>query len=268
MAVRPAGTALVRIACDDVGVDFPVPGGVVTALDGVTFTVRDREFVSIVGPTGCGKTTLLKTIAGLRPPTRGRVARVPAGDDRRPETALVFQDHGLFPWLTVLDNVAFGLEARATPRRERRERATAILATLGLDGFAASFPHQLSVGMRQKAALARALLVDPQALLLDEPFASVDFQTRLLLHEELLRLWSGARRTVVFVTHDLEEAVLLGDRVIVLTGRPARVREEIPIPLARPRRLEDAGRREADEIKWRIWRILEHEARRQLTVSA
>jgi NitT/TauT family transport system ATP-binding protein len=122
--------------------------------------------------------------------------------------------------------------------------------------------------MRQKAALARALLLDPQALLLDEPFASVDFQTRLLLHEELLRLWTGSRRTVVFVTHDLEEAVLLGDRVIVLTGRPARVREEIAIPLARPRRLEDAGRKEADEIKRRIWRILEHEARMSLAESA
>jgi NitT/TauT family transport system ATP-binding protein len=257
-----------RLVCQDVGVDFPGSQGVMAALSGVTFSVRDREFVSIVGPTGCGKTTLLKTLAGLRHPTRGSVQRIPEPGDERPETALVFQDHGLFPWLTIVDNVAFGLEARGAGRAERRRRAEEILATLGLEGFASAYPHQLSVGMRQKAALARALLLDPQALLLDEPFASVDFQTRLLLHEELLRLWTGSRRTVVFVTHDLEEAVLLGDRVIVLTGRPARVREEIAIPLARPRRLEDAGRKEADEIKWRIWRILEHEARLRLAESA
>jgi NitT/TauT family transport system ATP-binding protein len=254
----------VRLVCQDVGVDFPG----VAALQGVTFSVRDREFVSIVGPTGCGKTTLLKSLAGLRHPTRGSIQRIPEPGDERPETALVFQDHGLFPWLTIVDNVAFGLEARGAARALRRRRAEEILATLGLDGFARAYPHQLSVGMRQKAALARALLLDPQALLLDEPFASVDFQTRLLLHEELLRLWTGSRRTVVFVTHDLEEAVLLADRVIVLTGRPARVREEIAIPLARPRRLEDAGRKEADEIKWRIWRILEHEARMRLAESA
>jgi NitT/TauT family transport system ATP-binding protein len=254
----------VRLVCQDVGVDFPG----VAALQGVTFSVRDREFVSIVGPTGCGKTTLLKSLAGLRHPTRGSIQRIPEPGDERPETALVFQDHGLFPWLTIVDNVAFGLEARGAARALRRRRAEEILATLGLDGFARAYPHQLSVGMRQKAALARALLLDPQALLLDEPFASVDFQTRLLLHEELLRLWTGSRRTVVFVTHDLEEAVLLADRVIVLTGRPARVREEIAIPLARPRRLEDAGRKEADEIKWRIWRILEHEARLRMAESA
>ena len=257
-----------RLVCQDVGVDFSAANGVLTALDGLTFDVRDREFVSIVGPTGCGKTTLLKTLAGLRAPTRGQIQRIPEPGDRRPDTALVFQDHGLFPWLSIVDNVAFGLEARGVRRAERRRRAAGILEGLGLDTFARAYPHQLSIGMRQKAALARALLLDPQALLLDEPFASVDFQTRLLLHEELLRLWTGSRRTVVFVTHDLEEAVLLGDRVIVLTGRPARVREEIAIPLARPRRLEDAGRREADEIKWRIWRILEHEARLRLAESA
>jgi len=258
----------VRLVCEDVGVDFAGSQGVVPALRGVTFEVRDREFVSIVGPTGCGKTTLLKALAGLRAPTRGTIQRIPEPGDARPETALVFQDHGLFPWLTIVDNVAFGLEARGTPRADRRRRAEEILETFALGAFARAYPHQLSVGMRQKAALARALLLDPQALLLDEPFASVDFQTRLLLHEELLRIWTGSRRTVVFVTHDLEEAVLLADRVVVLTGRPARVREEIEIPLARPRRLEDAGRREADEIKWRIWRILEHEARLRLAESA
>jgi NitT/TauT family transport system ATP-binding protein len=258
----------VRLVCQDVGVDFAGSQGVVPALRGVTFGVRDREFVSIVGPTGCGKTTLLKALAGLRAPTRGTIQRIPEPGDARPETALVFQDHGLFPWLTILDNVAFGLEARGAPRADRRRRAEGILETFGLGSFARAYPHQLSVGMRQKAALARALLLDPQALLLDEPFASVDFQTRLLLHEELLRIWTGSRRTVVFVTHDLEEAVLLADRVVVLTGRPARVREEINIPLARPRRLEDAGRREADEIKWRIWRILEHEARLRMAESA
>jgi NitT/TauT family transport system ATP-binding protein len=257
-----------RLACEDVGFDYPGGDRTVTALSNVTFEVRDREFVSIVGPTGCGKTTLLKILAGLLSPDRGHVIRAADAGDTRPETALVFQEHGLFPWMSILENVAFGLEALGIRRRERRDRASGLLESLGLGTFAAAFPHQLSVGMRQKAALARALLVDPQALLLDEPFASVDFQTRLLLREELLRIWSGSRRTVVFVTHDLEEAILLGDRLIVLTGRPGRVREDIRVPLPRPRKLEDADSPEAESIKWRVWHSLEQEARLRLTGSA
>jgi NitT/TauT family transport system ATP-binding protein len=255
----------VQLACRNVGVTFNGKSGGVEALEALTFDVREREFLSIVGPTGCGKTTLLKVLAGLRAPTSGTVERIPEPGDDRPESALVFQEHALFPWLTVLENVAFGLEARGVARRERTERSRRILETLGLGAFAAAYPHQLSVGMRQKAAIGRALLVDPQVLLLDEPFASVDFQTRLLLRQELLRLWSNSRRTLVFVTHDLEEAVVMSDRVLVLTGRPGRLRDEVLIPLPRPRRLEDAGRAEADAIKWRLWRCLEDDVRLRMT---
>jgi len=251
----------VRLACRNIGVEFSGTTGNVTALEGLSFEVREREFLSIVGPTGCGKTTILKVLAGLRAPTSGFVERIPEPGDHRPESALVFQEHALFPWMTIVENVAFGLEARGVPRRERIARSRQMLESLALAAFAGAYPHQLSVGVRQMAALGRALLVDPQVLLLDEPFASVDFQTRLLLREELLRIWGGSRRTLVFVTHDLEEAVVLSDRVLVLTGRPGRLRDEVRIPLPRPRRLEDAGRAEAEAIKWRLWRCLEEDAR-------
>jgi NitT/TauT family transport system ATP-binding protein len=163
--------------------------------------------------------------------------------------------------MTVLDNVAFSLESRPGPRAEKRRRALRFVESVGLGAFAALYPHELSVGMRQKAAIARAFLRDPRVLLMDEPLASLDFQTRLLMREELLKIWTGSRRAVVFVTHDIEEAILLGDRLLVMTGRPGRIREEIAIPLPRPRRLEDGAGPAAAEIKWRVWRSLEDEAR-------
>lgn len=235
--------------------------GVVTALSEISFTIGESEFACIVGPTGCGKTTLLKILAGLYPATSGRVLTHGRREGGRPANAMVFQENGLFPWMTLIDNVAFGLEARFSSRRERHELAAGFLETVGLTAFLSSYPHELSVGMRQKAAIVRAFLRDPQVLLMDEPMASLDFQARLLLRDELLKLWSGSRRAVVFVTHDIEEAILLGDRLLVMTGRPGRIREEIAIPLPRPRRIQDAASPEASEIKWRVWESLEEEAR-------
>jgi len=254
--------------CEHLSKSFAMRDGFVQALDDVTFGVGEREFVSIVGPSGCGKTTLLKLIAGLLRPSAGSVVPGSAPDDGRPASALVFQEHGLFPWMTVLENVAFGLETRGVGRRERHERAMTYIASVGLAAFAHAWPHQLSVGMRQRVGIGRAFVTDPRLLLLDEPLGSLDAQTRFLLQEELLRLYSRSRSAVVYVTHDIEEAVVLGDRVLVLTGRPGRIQGEIAVPLGRPRKLEYAADPSVAALKWQIWKMLEEEARRSLSLAS
>jgi NitT/TauT family transport system ATP-binding protein len=181
---------------------------------------------------------------------------------------LVFQEHGLFPWLTVLDNVAFGLEARGESKHNRRQKALGFLEQVGLASFACSFPHELSVGMRQRAAIARAVLVNPELLLMDEPFSALDAQSKLVLQEELLRLWKVHQQTVMYVTHDIEEAVLLGDRILVMSGRPGRIREEIRVPLNRPRDLRDREQAAVREIAWHIWKIIEGQVRQNLYIPA
>jgi NitT/TauT family transport system ATP-binding protein len=253
--------------CEHVSKSFTMGDGFVQALDDVSFSVREGEFVSIVGPSGCGKTTLLKLITGLLKPSAGSVVLNTVPGNGRPACALVFQEHGLFPWMTVAENVAFGLETRGVGRRERHERAMAFIASAGLAPFAAAFPHQLSVGMRQRVGIARAFVTDPRLLLMDEPLGSLDAQTRLLLQEELLRLWTRSRSAVVYVTHDIEEAVLLGDRVLVLTGRPGRIQGEITVPFGRPRTLEYVANPEVTAIKWQVWRMLEQDARRSLGMA-
>lgn len=236
------------------------------ALEDVSFSVREQEFVCIVGPSGCGKTTLLKLIAGLLEPTSGRIVFSAEQADDQLQSALVFQEHGLFPWMTVLDNVAFGLEMRGVGREERYDRAQAFIEKVGLAVFANSYPHELSVGMRQRVGIARAFVADAQILLMDEPFGSLDAQTRLVLQEELLRIWKDHQKLVVYVTHDIEEAVLLGDRVLVMTGRPGHIREEILIPLGRPRDLSASEQSDITEIKWHIWKMLKEEVRKSLWI--
>ncbi|HXF82266.1 MAG TPA: ABC transporter ATP-binding protein [bacterium] len=208
----------------------------VTAVEGVSLSVAPGEFVSIVGPSGCGKTTLLNIIAGFLPPTRGEVLL----DGRRvqgpgPDRGVVFQSFALFPWKTVLDNVAFGLKMRGVPRAERERVAREYIALVGLAGSEDRYPHELSGGMQQRVGVARVLANHPDVMLMDEPFASVDAQTRMTLQEELTRIWEAKRPTVLFVTHDVDEAIFLANRVIVLTARPARVREVVPVDLPRPR---------------------------------
>jgi NitT/TauT family transport system ATP-binding protein len=248
-----------EIACRHLSKSFVTRNGPVTALRDVSFDVRTRSFVTIVGPSGCGKTTLLKIIAGLLIPDSGTIGFGDGGRDRRP--ALVFQNHGLLPWLTVLDNVSLGLEMRGVKKYERHLRARGFIEQVGLTEFADSFPHQLSVGMQQRTAIARAFVSDPHILLMDEPFSAIDAQTRVVLQEELLRIWREYMKTVVYVTHDIEEAILLSDRVMVMSGRPGRIREEIPIPLERPRDLMGRDTGTLQEIKWHIWNMLEQEIR-------
>ncbi len=205
-------------------------------LDELSFEIGEREFVSVVGPSGCGKSTTLRILAGLVPPTAGKVL-VRERDVRSPisDAAMVFQSPVLLPWRRAFDNVLFNAEMAGRPRNDFRARAEALMHLAGLDGFERSYPHELSGGMQQRVAICRALLLDPPLLLMDEPFGSLDVLTRERMGFELQRIWWATRNTVVFVTHGIQESVLLSDRVLVMSGRPGRVKAVVPIDLPRPR---------------------------------
>lgn len=252
--------------CLEVTKVFQTRTGATRVLKNVSFDVADREFVSVVGPSGCGKSTLLKLIAGLTDLTSGVIRFDSPVEGDRIRSALVFQDHGIFPWMTVQDNVAFALQTRGIVKKERRQKAKDMISRFGLARFADYFPHQLSVGMQQRVGIARAFLADPEILLMDEPFASLDAQMKLILQEDLLRIWRDDQKIIVYVTHDIEEAIRLSDRVLVMSGQPARIREEIDVPLERPRKRTDSDRQEITELKWHIWKMLEQEVRESLTV--
>jgi len=258
----------VTFAVQSVGKQYVGANGGVHALHEVSFTVAENEFVSIVGPSGCGKTTLLRIIAGIIPASAGSVEFATPPRREGLHTALVFQEHGLLPWLTVLGNVALGLELQGVQRHRRELAALEFIASVGLEQFAAAYPRELSAGMRQRAALARAFVCDPSLLLLDEPFGALDAQTRLVLQEELLRVWRDHRTTVVHVTHDIEEAILLGDRVLVMSGRPGHILESLPVPLSRPREMRVVDRPEISQLKWHIWTALEREVRGSLGLES
>jgi NitT/TauT family transport system ATP-binding protein len=206
------------------------------AVDRVDLDIKEGEFVSIVGPSGCGKSTFLKIVNGLFPATEGTI------EVRKPERgvahAMVFQDSSLFPWYTIIDNVAYGLVCQGLSKKEAQARAKPLIDLVSLSGFETKFPYQLSGGMQQRANLARALTVDPEILLMDEPFAALDAQTRELMQAELLRIWSEANKTVLFITHQIDEAIYLSDRVLVMSARPGRILADVAIDLPRPRELE------------------------------
>ena len=205
-------------------------------LQDVSFDVAAGEIVSVVGPSGCGKTTLLRSIAGLAPPSEGTVCIGGREVTGPPEgVAMVFQHFGLFPWKTVFGNVAYGLTVAGVRRKDAEPRVRQLISLVGLDGFEKSYPYQLSGGMQQRAGLARALAIEPQVLIMDEPFASLDAQTRDLLQLELLRIWEQRPAAMVFVTHSIDEAVLMGDRIVILSGRPGHVRDIVDVGIGRPR---------------------------------
>jgi NitT/TauT family transport system ATP-binding protein len=247
------------IHCRGVSCVYRTPRGEVHALDQVTFSARSPEFVGIVGPSGCGKTTLLRIIAGLQPPTSGRVVFENAADVGQPRIGLVFQEHGTFPWMTVLDNLALGLRLQRVPEAERRERARAIGTQLGLADFMHHYPGDLSVGMRQRVEIGRAFVSNAPVLLMDEPFGALDAQTKWVLQEELLHIWQADRKLIVFITHDIDEAVRLSDRVLVLSGRPGRIRAEIPVTLPGPRDRRDTPLHR--ELAWHIRQLLDGDLR-------
>lgn len=234
-----------------------VRGGRIEALREVSFTIEKGEFVSLLGPSGCGKTTLSKIIAGLLRPLEGRViidGRVVEGPS--PEAVMVFQDHQLLPWRTVLGNVELGLEIKGVPREVRRKRALEYIRLVGLEGFEDKYPKELSGGMKQRVGIARALAVEPKIVLMDEPFAAVDAMTRTILQRELLRIWSATKKTILLVTHSIEEALLLSQRVIVMTRRPGRVKSVIDVDMPYPR---DPFSSQFQRLRREIWGLIEEE---------
>src|SRR5246127_5087487 len=266
VSIPQAGGSRPKVSLRDISLSYKANNGSsLLARDHISFEVRPSEFLCIVGPSGCGKSTLLHLIAGLQPPTAGQIAMdgdsvTAPGTDR----ILIFQEHGLFPWLTVGQNVEFGMKMKGLAKKEREERTRHYLRLVHLSQFKDSRPHQLSGGMRQRVALARALATEPDVLLMDEPFAALDAQTRDLLHDELEKIWAETGRTIIFVTHNVREAVRLGDRVVLLSFRPGRIKREFEVELPRPRSLEDpqvalAARDVLDELREEINRSLEVE---------
>ena len=241
---------------------FRTGGREVLALDGIDLSVAPGELVCLLGPSGCGKSTLLNAIAGFAPPTAGTLlanGRPVAGPG--PDRGMVFQEYALFPWMTVEANVAFGLELKGEPRAAIRARVEELLRQLALWEFRDRFPKDLSGGMRQRVAIARVLAIDPPMLLMDEPFGALDALTRRNLQDELLRIWSALRKTIVFVTHGIEEAIYLADRVVVMTYRPGRVKRIVPVPLGRPR---DTASPEFNALKREVsLLVMEEQARHE-----
>jgi NitT/TauT family transport system ATP-binding protein len=254
-AMRPC------IQARDVSLTFrPKNRDPVTALQNLSLDIARGEFVSIVGPSGCGKSTFLNILLGLIRPDGGVMElngrRIDGpGQDR----AMVFQEFGLLPWRTVLGNVELGLELKGVDAEQRRRRAVELIDMAGLAGFASHYPHELSGGMKQRVGLARALATDPEVLLMDEPFAALDAQTRDLMQSELLQVWEKTQKTVLFVTHSIEEAAYLSDRVVVMSARPGRIKRILKVELPRPRDYEMRLTAEFNELKSRIWDILKEE---------
>jgi NitT/TauT family transport system ATP-binding protein len=261
-------TMRAKLEAQDIRLEYfqPRTNTRLAALDGVNLAIMDGEFVAIVGPSGCGKTTFLSVIDGLIAATGGRV--LVDGDvvtKPGPDRAVVFQDASLLPWRTVLNNVLYGLECVGTPMREAKERAAHFINLVGLSGFEHHYPYELSGGMQQRVNLARALVMDPKILLMDEPFASLDAQTREVMQEELLRIWAQAKKTVLFITHQIDEAIYLSDRVVVFSGRPGKVKETIAVDMQRPRPLGVKRQPRFHAIEDRIWSLIEEDVKGRMT---
>lgn len=257
-----------RLVCRDVRKTFLSKDVELLALDGVSLTVEPGEFVALVGPSGCGKSTLLRMIDGLSRISGGTIE---VGGNRvtgpGPDRAFVFQSDSLLPWRSIEDNVALGLELRHAPKRQARAEVERLLEMVGLSDFRARYPHELSGGMRQRVNMIRALAVDPQVLLMDEPFSALDAQTRELMQAEVTRLWAASRKTVLFVTHSIEEAVFLADRVLVMSSRPGRIRSEFSIPIPRPRHVGIQRTPEFSEIARQIWEELRSDVLRSFALE-
>jgi NitT/TauT family transport system ATP-binding protein len=263
----------VKIRLRKIDKRFMVRGRPVDALAGIDLEIRAGEFFCIVGPSGCGKTTLLRILAGLETKTAGDVEVVRDGSHRangtshgsaieRPLNSMVFQEQSIFPWMSVRDNIAFGLKARGFSKQERYAAADPFIQKVGLRGFEDALPHQLSGGMKQRVSIARAFVNDPEMLLMDEPFAALDEQTKLILQAELLRIWEETRKTVLYVTHSIDEAIVLADRILVMSARPGRIKDIVQVDsvFGRPRHVEEVkSSRQYGEMFGRVWSQLRDE---------
>jgi NitT/TauT family transport system ATP-binding protein len=257
----------IKIAFQQVGKTFPIKGTkqvakqTFTALEDITLDVRDGEFFVIVGPSGCGKSTLLDLLGGLTRPTRGQIVldgKTISGPGL--DRGMVFQQYALFPWRTALGNVEFGLEAKGMPDAQRKRVARDYLGVVGLQGFENRYPHELSGGMKQRVAIARSLAYDPEVLMMDEPFAALDAQTREMLQAELLTIWKRSGKTIVFITHGIDEAIFLGQRVAIMTSRPGRIKQLIEIPESiRDAGLEARAHPEFGRVRQEVWNLLREE---------
>jgi NitT/TauT family transport system ATP-binding protein len=232
------------------------------ALDDITIDIPQGQFFVIVGPSGCGKTTLLRILAGLDTESAGTVA-VNRTDERRPVNSMIFQGDSLFPWMTVFDNAAYGLRMRRIPEAQVSDTVRTWLERIGLWRFRDRYPNQLSGGMRQRVSIVRAFANDPEILFMDEPFSALDEQNKLLLHEELLRIWEATKKTVVFITHSVDEAVTLGDRIMIMTANPGRAKAVLDVPFPRPRSVLELRQKPAyGDLVFHIWEQLREEAQR------
>jgi NitT/TauT family transport system ATP-binding protein len=238
----------------------------VQALSNINLNLKRGSFTCIVGPSGCGKSTLLRILGDLETATAGEV-RNNLEATNVPKSAFVFQEHGVFPWFNVLQNVAFGEQMASVGKKEREDNARHWIAEVGLTGFENAFPHQLSGGMRQRIAIARAFATGSPSLLMDEPLGALDAQTRMLMQEQLVRLWEAERKTVVLVTHAIEEALLLGDQIVMMSARPGRVKEIIDVPFGRPRKVDIEGTQEFAQMRQGIWESLRDEVQASLRYS-
>ncbi|MBQ0948803.1 ABC transporter ATP-binding protein [Streptomyces coelicolor] len=268
MAGTPMTSTPAKISVQHVTKTFSLGRETFTALDDVSLDIANHEFVTVVGPSGCGKSTLMNILAGLEAPTSGRalVDGAPVSGPG-PERGVIFQQYALFPWLTVRQNVEFGLRTTGVPKRERRARAEHFIELVGLERFADALPKTLSGGMRQRCAIARAYAVDPSILLMDEPFGALDALTRVKLQEQLLKTWSQDRRTVLFITHDVDEAVFLANRVVVMAARPGRVYDVVDVDPAIER--DEAFRLSPEfaALRNRVWRSVYHQEGRTAALS-
>jgi NitT/TauT family transport system ATP-binding protein len=246
---------------------YPTARGPTVALEDFNLDVADGEFVCVVGPSGCGKSTYLRILAGLDTLTSGTVLIRPGADPGKPLNSVVFQEYAVFPWKTVIDNVAFGLQMRHIGRAERLKIAGHWLERVGLRKFANYYPHQTSGGMKQRVSIVRALANDPEVLLMDEPLGALDAQTRIVLQDELLRIWEETRKTVVYITHSLDEAILLGDRVILMTAHPGRHLATFHIDIKRPRTVETINTPRFAELRSAIWDLLAKEVARAMEMQ-